>query len=118
MFTARCGLVCAIVGGVGCVGTAKPEPSDSQGVEQPVALPNADSAAAARIARAFVTGVLDTANIEVVSYERADSGHVFGLSRRLPAGISQLDGGCTVVIDSTLKNPRIVGPRRDRKCSL
>jgi hypothetical protein len=109
---------CAVAGGLGCAGSAKPELSDSQGVGQPVALPNADSATAAQIARAFVAGVLDTANIEVIMYERADSGHVFGFSRRLPAGISQLDGGCTVLVDSMLTRPRIVGPRRDKKCSL
>ena len=119
-FTARCGLVwvCATVGGVGCVDTSKAKQSESQGVEQPVAAPNGDSAVAAGIARAFVTGVLDTANIDVVTYERADSGHVFGLVRRLPAPIGQGDGGCYVLIDSMMKNPRIVGPRRDRKCSL
>ncbi len=126
-FASRWALLCtcAAVGGVGCIGSSKPEQPEAeapqsapQGLEQPAAARSVDSAAAAEIARAFVTGVLDTANIHVVKYERADTGHVFWLSRRLPAELGQGDGGCIVLVDPTMKSRRIVGPRRDGICSL
>ena len=125
--TARYRLVggCAAVAVAGCGGPSKPAQSEAERVQQPgtppaeqaAAPPNVDSAAAARIARTFVTGLLDTANIEILSYEWTDSGHVFAVSRRLPEGMAQLDGGCTVLIDPKTKRPRILGPRVDRKCS-
>ena len=71
-----------------------------------------DSAAAAKIAAALVTGVMDTANIEVLRFTRTDSGYVFALRRKFPTNELQLDGpGWTVLVDSVTRKARILDER-------
>jgi hypothetical protein len=70
---------------------------------------DADSAAAAKIAVALVTGIMDTANIRVLTFARSDSGYVFGLGRRPPANMGQLDGEAwEVLVDSSTRKARLL----------
>ena len=71
--------------------------------------PNADSAAAAKIAFAL-TPSLDTTKLRVLRYEQTDSGYVFEVSEVVPPNIVQLDGEWTVLVDLTGKTARFLTP--------
>lgn len=102
--------------GAACVGLScgesdrQAEPGASQASQQSGLPADRDSAAAAKAAISLVTGVLDTANIRIIRYERTDSGYVFSMMRALPSGVGSGDGGWRVLVDSATMKARLLWP--------